>query len=151
MKKTAFLAIAFTVIASSQIALAAPSVLLQTKTVVGFAPPDIRGTYTTQINSDGTIVYTNNKDVSTVVAKLSKQTVKSIKMKIKEFSVGELVGEEGPGCMDAPWTQVTAMKDGKEVVIKSQVACNTKQMYEASELNSAIHAAETFSLLNRTY
>lgn len=149
MKRTALLTIAFTVFASTQVALAAPSVLLETKTIVGFAPPDIRGVYTTQINSDGSIVYTNNKDVSMVVAKLSKQTVKAIKTKIKDLSVGELVGEEGPGCMDAPSTQVTAMKDGKEVVIKSVVACKQKEMYEASELNSAIHAAETFSLLNR--
>ena len=93
--------------------MAATSVLLQTKTVVGFAPEDYRGVYSTTVLSNGVVQYENNKGVVTQVLKLSKAAVKAIVAKIESLEVGELQGEDTPMCMDAPSESNIVMKNGK--------------------------------------
>ena len=144
ISKLAFL-MALTI--SAQV-FAAKTVLLESKELVGFAPPEYVGTYTTQIKSDGTIQYVDNKNKVIVSAKLSTKAVKQLIKEIATLEEGPLLGDEGPQCMDAPIKEIIAYKeDGRAVKIKTIVNCNTKTMNDATQLNMIIESAETLTTI----
>jgi hypothetical protein len=128
-------------------AMAATSVLLQTKIVVGFAPIDDRGVYSTSLLSNGVVQYENNKGVVVRVLKLSKGAVNAIVAKIASLEVGDLQGEDTPQCMDAPSHSNVVMKDGQEIVIKTVFGCREKVMNTPGsyELNRTIQALDTMA------
>ena len=125
--------------------MAATSVLLKTKTVVGFAPEDYRGVFTTSVLSNGVVQYENNKGVVTNVLKLSKTAVKAIVAKIAALEVGELQGEDTPPCMDAPSTSNIVLKNGVEIEIKTVFGCRELVMNSSGsyELNRTIDSLDT--------
>jgi hypothetical protein len=128
----------------------AEGIVLQSKTMVGFAPPEMRGTYTVQIKDNGQVLSIDNKSQKVVLAKLSKPVMKALLEKVEKLEIQDLQGEEGPGCYDAPTTEVSVFKAEKEVIIKTVVACKTKEMFSAYELNSMMNSAIGIrSILNK--
>lgn len=119
----------------------AATTLLRTSMFVGFAPPEYRGEFKTEILSNGSVEYTNNKGKVTQVMKLSKSALKNLVAQIAKFEVTQLDGEDAPVCMDAPSTRVVAVKDGQEVEIKTEFGCVPKTMYSAIELVNIIESA----------
>jgi hypothetical protein len=122
----------------------AAATLIKSETHVGFAPPEYRGTFTSEIKTDGTIQYVNNKGVVTKMGKLSSLALKNLKAEIATIKDQELVGnDDGPMCMDAPSIIVTAVVDGKEIVAKETVGCKDKVNSSAWDIIPVIEAAST--------
>ncbi len=140
MKKLLFIALV-TCIAQAQ----AASVLIESSMNVGFAPPQYQGTFKVQILSDGTIQKIDNKQKTTKFAKLSAAAVKSLNQQIATLQIGELQGEDGPLCSDAPMRKNTVMKNAEAIVIKTNVSCNAKEMSSAYNLNRIIDSADSLS------
>lgn len=140
MKKLLFIALV-TCIAQAQ----AASVLIESSMNVGFAPPQYQGTFKVQILSDGTIQKVDNKQKTTKFAKLSAAAVKSLNQQIATLQIEDLQGEEGPLCSDAPSRQNTVIKNAKEIVIKTNISCNSKEMSSAYNLNRIIDSADSMS------
>lgn len=146
MKKLFFIAL-FTLTAHAQ---AGVSVLIESSTHVGFAPPQYRGIFKLQILSDGTLQKIDNKQKVTKFAKLSGAAVKNLNQQIATLQIGELQGEDGPLCTDAPMRKTIVNKNAEEIVIKTNISCNTKEMSTAYNLNRIIDSAESmFSALNQ--
>ncbi len=146
MKKIFFIAL----IAISAHAQAGTSVLIENTTHVGFAPPQYSGIFKVQILSDGTIQKIDNKQKVTKFAKLSAAAVKNLNQQIAKLQIGELQGEEGPLCTDAPMRKTTVIKNAEEIVIKTNISCNTKEMPTAYNLNRIIDSADSlFSALSQ--
>ncbi|MBC7740669.1 MAG: hypothetical protein H7061_00630 [Bdellovibrionaceae bacterium] len=123
--------------------------LMSYTTVVGFAPPDYRGVYKTEVKSDGLIQYTDNKGVVTKIGALSEVAVKNLVKLISDLKPGPLQGADGPQCQDAPTTTIQVTKDAQEVVISHNAGCRTKQMTTASELVQLMNSAHSLSRLSK--
>lgn len=140
MKKLLFIALV-TCVAQAQ----AASVLIESSMNVGFAPPGYQGVFKVQILSDGTIQKVDNKQKINKIAKLSAAAVKSLNQQIAKLQVGELQGEDGPLCSDAPSHQTVVIRNTEEVVIKTNISCNMKEMSSAYNLNRIMDSADTLS------
>lgn len=109
-------------------------VLLENEVHVGFAPPGKSGKYLVQVLSNGAVVAIDNKENKTFIADLSIEALESLETQISDLKVGELLGEDGPGCMDAPSNETFVYRDGEQIAIKTVLACNKKEMYSARKL-----------------
>lgn len=123
----------------------AATALLKTRTVVGFAPEEYRGVFTTTVLSNGVVEFENNKGQVTQVLKLSKLALKNLVAQIAKVEVEALQGEDGPQCMDAPSVEYSVIKDGKEILIKTVYGCREKIMYSAFSLVSVIQSVDNIS------
>ncbi len=141
MKKLLFIAL----VACVAQAQAATSVLIEKSTHVGFAPPQYQGVFKVQILSDGTIQKVDNKQKVTKFAKLSAAAIKNLSQQISALDVGELQGEDGPLCSDAPMRKTKVIKNSQEIIIKENISCNSKEMSSAYNLNSVIDSADALS------
>lgn len=128
---------------AAQISLAATT-LVKSTTWVGFAPPQHQGAFTTEILSNGTIQYVNNKGIVKKMGKLSSEALQNLKAEVATLKAGDLVGEtDGPACMDAPSTYVTVYQDGVEIKTKEEAGCKEQVLPSAWKLNQVIDAAVT--------
>ena len=120
--------------------------VLQIRTGVFFAPPEMTGVYTTMVTKDGKVLYIDNKNVRTEVAQLSKSATEKLLAEIEKVQAGELVKEnDGPECMDAPSITSSVVKaDGTEVVVAQTVGCQPAMIPHGYEIRNL---ANTFSSL----
>lgn len=140
MKKLLFVALV-TCMAQAQ----AASVLIESSMNVGFAPPGSQGTFKVQILSDGTLQKVDNKQKTTKFAKLSAAAVKSLNQQIAKLQIEDLQGENGPICNDAPSRKNIVIKNAQEIIIKTNIDCNTKEMSSAYNLNTIMDSADSLS------
>jgi hypothetical protein len=123
----------------------AATALLKSRLVVGFAPEEYRGVFTTTVLSNGVVEYENNKGQVKQVLKLSKVALKNLAAQIEKLEVEPLMGEDTPQCMDAPSSESYAVKAGKEVLIKTVYGCREKTMNSAYSLVSLIQSFDNIS------
>jgi hypothetical protein len=117
-------------IAVSQVVTAAPVAksgkkVLEIVTSVVFAPPGSTGAYETVVEANGRVVYIDNKNVETEIARLSDSALANLKSQVAKVEAGELQREnDGPECMDAPTTTTSVIKeDGTAIIIKQLMGC----------------------------
>lgn len=121
------------------------TVLMETSTHVGFAPPQYSGIFKVQVLSDGTLQKIDNKQKTTKFAKLSSAAVKNLSQQIANLEVNDLQGEDGPMCADAPMKKVKVIKNSEEIVIKTNISCLTKEMLSAYSLIRIAESVENLS------
>jgi len=101
------------------------NVIAEITTHVGFAPPEMVGTYRFQVLSTGVMQKVNNKDVVKVVGTLSLLDVIELTSMINAIKSDKLKEpKKGPICMDVPSQQMTIKKDyDTYMVIWTQSGC----------------------------
>jgi hypothetical protein len=126
------------------------NVLAESKVVVGFAPPENRGTFRTQILTNGRVQSIDNKGKITRLASLSKGSLKKLKDSIKTVGDFRVIEPNGPICMDAPSQYVTLKIDKKDVQVWAKISC--REHYtdngKANQIADSINALrKSFSIL----
>lgn len=100
------------------------NVIVEHTTNVGFAPVSHRGTFKFQILKSGVVQKIDNKNVKTVLAKLSPEVIASLTAVVNKIKSDDLNDSNGPRCMDAPTLTITAKQEtGVEFVIWRRAGC----------------------------
>ena len=123
----------------------AATALLKSRLVVGFAPEEDRGVFTTTVLSNGLVEFENNKGKVTHVLKMSKVAVKNLVAQIEKLEVEPLMGEDTPQCMDAPSSEIYVVKANKEILIKTVYNCREKIMNAAYNLVNLMQSFNNIS------
>lgn len=100
------------------------NVIIEHTTSVGFAPANHRGVFKFQILKSGVVQKINNKNVKTLIAKLSPELIASLTGTVNKIKTDGLKEPNGPRCMDAPSIAITAKQEtGVEFVIWKRSGC----------------------------
>lgn len=100
------------------------NILAEHATHVGFAPPEHRGVFKFQILNSGVIRKIDNKNNTTVLARLSKDVVKKISSAIDTIKSAELSKPRTPPCMDAPSQDIQVRQsNGTSITIWRRSGC----------------------------
>lgn len=91
---------------------------------VGFAPPEMTGTYKFQLLSTGVLQRVNNNNAVKVVGTITLAETAKIQSQIDRVKSDKLKQPKGPLCMDAPSEIMTVQKtDGTNLVIWEKHGC----------------------------
>jgi hypothetical protein len=142
--------ILFSIVLSSQ--AMSSEVLLKLSKGSGFGPIPRSSTLIVTELGQVTLLSSERRLVrKTEIAKLSKEAIESLKEKIEtidDAGILKNLDEKKPRCMDAPSTNLTVNKGGKEIVISAIRSC---QRFQTSDLetNALTSLMQSFNYLTK--
>lgn len=99
------------------------AVLLEKNVNVAFAPESYRGTYSLQILADGSVRRVDNHGQIEELPSLLDHHLVRIQKLIRNLGSVKLIKGSGPECMDAPFENIVAHKNSKNVELWQRMNC----------------------------